>query len=170
MVMIRAVTAEDAGALRRVRLEALRESPAAFGSTYAAEAQLAESEWIKRATPDASGRSIGFLAFDRQTACGIVRGWLDDRVEATAWVQSMWVAPAQRRLGLGRELVEAVAEWALARGVRTLKLMVTSSNEGANRFYERLGFAKTGRAKPYPNDPALVEYEMGKELWAADGR
>jgi ribosomal protein S18 acetylase RimI-like enzyme len=91
-------------------------------------------------------------------------------MEATALVQSMWVAPAQRRLGVGGELIEAVAEWALARGVRMLKLMVTSSNEGANRFYERLGFTRTGRVRPHPNDPALVEYEMGKELGTADGR
>ena len=48
--------------------------------------------------------------------------------------------------------------------------MVTSCNEGAIRFYEGLGFAKTGRVQPYPNDPRLVEHEMGKELGTADGR
>ena len=168
MAMIRPVNVEDASAQRTVRLEALRESPAAFGSTYVAEAQLAESEWIKRATPDASGRSKSFLAFDGEVPCGIVRGSLDD--PATALVQSMWVAPGQRRLGVGRELIEAVAEWALARGVRTLKLMVTSNNQPAIRFYERLGFTMTGRVQPYPNDPELVEYEMGKDLGTADGR
>jgi ribosomal protein S18 acetylase RimI-like enzyme len=164
MVTIRAVSAEEVGALKGVRLEALRESPAAFGSTYAAEAQLAESEWVRRATPDASGRSITFLAYAAATPCGIVRGRLDDRVEATAFVQSMWVAPGQRRLGVGGRLIEAVADWALARDVRTLKLTVTSSNEPAIRFYERLGFTMTGRVQPYPNDPGLLEYEMGKVL------
>jgi len=38
--------------------------------------------------------------------------------------------------------------------------MVTSNNERAIRFYERLGFAKTGRTEPYPNDLAIIEYEM----------
>jgi ribosomal protein S18 acetylase RimI-like enzyme len=99
-----------------------------------------------------------------------VRGRLDDRVAATALVQSMWVAPAQRRLGVGRELIEAVSERARGRSLRTLTLMVTSNNEAAIRFYERLGFARTGRVKPYPNDPGLVEFEMGKELGTADGR
>ena len=164
MVMIRPVTAEDSSALRAVRLEALRESSAAFGSTYAAEARLAESEWLARATPDELGRSITFLAYDGEAPCGIVRGSQDDRAEATAFVQSMWVAPEQRRMGVGRELIEVVAEWALPRGVRTLKLMVTSSNQPAIRFYERLGFTMMGRAQPYPNDPDLVEYEMGREL------
>jgi hypothetical protein len=27
-------------------------------------------------------------------------------------------------------------------------------------FYRRLGFEGTGRTEPYPNDPAVVEYEM----------
>ena len=48
--------------------------------------------------------------------------------------------------------------------------MVTSSNDAAIRFYERLGFAKTGRVQPYPNDGALVEYEMGKDLGNANPR
>jgi ribosomal protein S18 acetylase RimI-like enzyme len=39
-------------------------------------------------------------------------------------------------------------------------LMVTDVNTGAIGFYERLGFRKTGKTKPYPNDPAMIEYEM----------
>jgi len=31
-----------------------------------------------------------------------------------------------------------------------LQLMVTSNNEPANRFYQRLGFTETGRTEPYP--------------------
>jgi ribosomal protein S18 acetylase RimI-like enzyme len=38
--------------------------------------------------------------------------------------------------------------------------MVTSSNEAAIGFYLRLGFHNTGGTQPYPNDAALVEYEM----------
>jgi ribosomal protein S18 acetylase RimI-like enzyme len=45
-----------------------------------------------------------------------------------------------------------------------LQLMVTSKNEPAMRFYEELGFARTGRIEPYPNDPSLVEYEMERQF------
>jgi ribosomal protein S18 acetylase RimI-like enzyme len=51
-----------------------------------------------------------------------------------------------------------------------LKLMVTSSNQPAIQFYERLGFTMTGRVQPYPNDPGLSEYEMEKSLGTANGR
>jgi ribosomal protein S18 acetylase RimI-like enzyme len=42
--------------------------------------------------------------------------------------------------------------------------MVTSINEPAIRFYERLGFARTGRTEPYPNDQAVIEYEMARVI------
>jgi ribosomal protein S18 acetylase RimI-like enzyme len=61
-------------------------------------------------------------------------------------------------------LVEAVIGWARKAGVERLNLMVTSPNQGAVLFYQRLGFAMTGRSEPYPNDPALVEYEMSRSF------
>jgi len=57
-------------------------------------------------------------------------------------------------------LIDAVRGWAKSRGVAALKLMVTSENNRAIAFYERYGFVKTGRTEPYPNDPALFEFEM----------
>jgi ribosomal protein S18 acetylase RimI-like enzyme len=72
----------------------------------------------------------------------------------------MWTAPTYRRLGAGSLLVEGVMGWARRRGAETLRLMVTSGNEPAIGFYLRLGFQRTGRRQPYPNDATLVEYEM----------
>jgi ribosomal protein S18 acetylase RimI-like enzyme len=43
-------------------------------------------------------------------------------------------------------------------------LTVTSNNGTAMRFYEGLGFARTGRTEPYPNDPALFEHEMERSI------
>ena len=57
-----------------------------------------------------------------------------------------------------------VLEWARGRSARALQLMVTSNNEPAMRFYERLGFTRTGRTEPYPNDPAVIEFEMARRI------
>jgi len=43
-------------------------------------------------------------------------------------------------------------------------LMVTSNNDTAIRFYERLAFTKTGRAEPYPNDASVFEVEMSQPI------
>jgi ribosomal protein S18 acetylase RimI-like enzyme len=76
----------------------------------------------------------------------------------------MWVDSAYRRTGAGTALIEALKSWAFARGLCELRLMVTSVNTSALRFYERLGFHMTGKTEPYPNDPAIIEHEMALRL------
>lgn len=76
----------------------------------------------------------------------------------------MWFAPTHRRLGIGRTLVEAIVAWARTQNVRTLLLLATSNNDGAIKFYQRLGFSLTGKTEPYRNDPALLDYEMRRSI------
>jgi ribosomal protein S18 acetylase RimI-like enzyme len=70
--------------------------------------------------------------------------------------------------GLGSRLIQAVESWAQNLGVRELHLLVTSTNTGATRFYEKCGFAPSGLVQPYPNDPSLTESGMVKYLLRAD--
>jgi ribosomal protein S18 acetylase RimI-like enzyme len=57
-------------------------------------------------------------------------------------------------------LIDGVKDWAAGRSIRELRLMVTSVNDRAIRFYERLGFRMSGVTGPYPNSPAIFEHEM----------
>ena len=107
-------------------------------------------------------RGIGFLAIDGDDGCGIVGAFLDANDATQAQLVSMWTSPTHRQRGVGRLLVNEVLAWARRRKARTLLLMVTSNNEPAIRFYEKLGFTRTGRTEPYPNDPAILEYEMSR--------
>jgi ribosomal protein S18 acetylase RimI-like enzyme len=61
-------------------------------------------------------------------------------------------------------MITAVSDWARSKNANTLVLMVTSNNHVATRFYERLGFTRTGKIEDYPNDSALVEYEMSRSI------
>jgi len=109
-------------------------------------------------------RGAGFLALDGEVACGIAGAFLDENDPMRAQLISMWTAPTHRQQGIGRLLVNEILKWAERRKARILQLMVTSNNEHAILFYERLGFARTGRTKPYPNDPAVIEYEMSRPI------
>src|SRR5215813_7561728 len=162
MVVLERITMQNAMVFKAVRLRALQDTPSAFGSTYAREAQFADAEWIKRAGNMNGERSIGFIAMDAGVACGIAGCFLDQTDDTQAQLISMWTAPTHRQQGVGRLLVNEILEWVRKRKVRVLRLMVTSNNDPAIRFYERLGFSKTGRTEPYPNDPALIEYEMSQ--------
>jgi ribosomal protein S18 acetylase RimI-like enzyme len=162
MAIIKSITSASWVSLKEVRLRALADTPLAFGSTFEQESQLTDADWQERAAKWTSERSASYLAWDGNHACGIAAGFLDLDNPATAHLISMWVAPTHRRQAVGRLLVNGVIDWARLRQVVALKLMVTSSNDDALRFYQNMGFVKTGRLEPYPNDAALVEFEMSR--------
>jgi ribosomal protein S18 acetylase RimI-like enzyme len=160
MIALDPIGPENLHTFKSIRLRALRSDPTAFGSTYAKESQLTDEEWLKRSHRWSSEGSIGYLAFNGKNACGLVACYPDEQDPGRARVISMWVDPGYRRAGVGASLIGGLKAWASTRQFRELILTVTSVNTGAVRFYERLGFHKTGKTEPYPNDPAIIEYEM----------
>jgi len=153
---------------KTVRLWALQDSAAAFGSTYARESQFSDAEWLRRAANMTGEKAIGYLAIDDDRACGIIGAFRDEHDPLSANVVSMWVAPAHRRAGVGSSLIAALQTWARSCGVRALRLMVTGNNHAAIEFYKRMGFSMTGNTEPYPNDPSIIEYEMSQVVPTAD--
>jgi len=166
MITITPITPKNVWVFKAVRLRALKEDPCAFGSTYAKESQLTDADWMKRVERWSGDNGVGFLAIDKDdgTACGIAGSFLDEDDPSRAHLISMWTAPTHRQRGVGRLLVNEVHNWARTRNARFLLLMVVGNNESAIRFYERLGFARTGRTEPYPNDPTMIEYEMSRPI------
>jgi ribosomal protein S18 acetylase RimI-like enzyme len=162
VIILDPITPQNALIFKSVRLRALRDTPKAFGPTYAKESQLTDADWVKRAAQWNGDKSVFYLAMDAGAACGMAGTRLDQDDATRAHLISMWTAPTHRQQGIGRLLVNEILGWASLRGVRILQLMVTSGNEPAIMFYHRLGFALTGRTEPYPNDPALIEYEMSR--------
>jgi len=162
MIAIEPITPSNAMIFRAIRLRALLDTPLAFGSTYARESAFTDEQWIERAAKWSDESGAGYLAMHAGDACGIAAGYLEPHNHSIANLVSMWVAPPQRRSGVGARLVQAVDTWAHFRGAYELRLLVTSVNESARAFYERLGFALTGRTEAYPNDPAIIEHEMSR--------
>ena len=154
------INSELTAEYRAVRLRALKDTPRAFGSTYEREVRLTDEEWRARAERCSGGRDVGFMVRCDGAYVGLALCFVDTEDGSVGQLISMWVAPEVRRSGVGRLLIDAIVAWAAERGVRTITLMVTSVNDGAMEFYRRLGFERTGRTEPYPNDPAVVEYEM----------
>jgi len=164
MIVIAPITLENLPTFKQTRLRALQDTPSAFGSTYERESQMAEEEWQARVERWSGKSGIGFLALEDGVAGGIAGCLLHPGNPSRAHLISMWTAPSHRQRGVGRMLVDSVAAWALSRGAAVLDLFVVANNDPALRFYEHLGFIRTGRTQPHPNDPALIEYEMARPL------
>ncbi|MEM9119340.1 MAG: GNAT family N-acetyltransferase [Cyanobacteria bacterium P01_F01_bin.56] len=164
MLALQPITPAVADQFRNVRLRALQDAPAAFCATYAKEALLTPADWQRRAAQWTSDQAIAYLALDGQKAHAIAAGIIAPDNSAKASLRSMWVASPYRHCGVGKQLVEAIARWAMDQQIPALYLEVTSNNEAAIAFYHRLGFVKTGKTEPYPNDARLTVYEMVRQL------
>ncbi|MDD9965651.1 MAG: GNAT family N-acetyltransferase [Myxococcales bacterium] len=135
---------EDAR-LRALRLRALEESPDAFATTLEQATAWPEHNWKQqaRALPT-------FLAVRDGEDVGMVRCTLDRADSKKAFLISMWVAPKDRRSGVGRRLVEAVLEWAAQAGADRVVLDVIDHNRGAIALYAAMGFKRTGNVGCFP--------------------
>jgi GNAT superfamily N-acetyltransferase len=142
-IEIRRIKPTDWALLREMRLASLLDAPEAFGQRYENAASEPESEWISAARASSSGdRRAWFIARAGSGAdardVGLVQA--RRRPPEDCLLFSMWVAPSARRTGAGRHLVNAVGAWAAGWGGRRVVLWVFGANEGAMRFYERIGF------------------------------
>ncbi|CUH45062.1 GNAT family N-acetyltransferase [Ruegeria atlantica] len=61
-----------------------------------------------------------------------------------AMVHALEILPAYRRQGLGKWAMRAAAIWALKNGAKTLSVICTKANDGANGLYHALGMEITG--------------------------
>ena len=161
MVLVRETVADDWQALRDIRLEALRDAPTAFGSTYERETERGEAHWRDRIA-----RGGTFLAFVPEVSAtepsGLIGGYQEDPV--TVELVSMYVRPRARGRGVGEALVAAVIDWAGQRNAAAVRLWVTETNTPALALYERCGFALTGERQPVPFHPSIDEVAMIRRL------
>ena len=140
---LRQLTPGDAALYRSIRLEGLKESPEAFGSTFEAEFTKPLAWFFDRL----SGTVVFGAIRDAQilgVAGFIVRHEEKETHKGVLW--GMYVRPEARGAGVARRLVKAVIAYARAR-VELIQLSVVVGNEQARRLYARLGFVEYGIEK-----------------------
>jgi ribosomal-protein-alanine N-acetyltransferase len=104
--------------------------------------------------PDVEGRVV-LVAEDDGRIVGAAFG--KPAADASvAHLEFVFVEPAARRTGIGRELVRAFVAAACAAGAEHVTLDVDTSNEVGRAVWQRLGFAEYARRLATPL-PALVE-------------
>ena len=162
---VRRVTVADWPELRRLRLDALVDTPIAYLETLPEAELLPAGAWQARAARGAEGGdSLQVLALDGERAVGTSVSFTSD---GRAWLAAVYLDPAWRGRGLLRRLVAPCAAWARAQGFAQLALEVHEDNPRARSAYARLGFAATGARRPYPLDPTGEEVEMVLDLGTA---
>ena len=128
-IHIRQLTPGDAALYRSIRLEGLKESPEAFGSTFDAEFTKPLAWFFDRLSS-----SVVFGAIHDARILGVsgfaVRQEEKEAHKGLLW--GMYVRPDARGAGIARRLVELI------------QLSVVVGNDQARRLYARLGFVEYG--------------------------
>jgi GNAT superfamily N-acetyltransferase len=109
-----------------------------------------EVENIGEAWVDSFRRTLGrFSVVYIAELDGAVVGFMLGRVKRVApylggvlvgELSDMWVEPAARRLGVGKELSLITMKWLADQGVHSIEIQILEGNEPIWRLYEKMGF------------------------------
>ncbi len=103
--------------------------------------QLISAHGVVLLAEEPDGRAVGFAEVSVRR----------DHVEGTSsapvpYLEGWYVVPGCRRRGIGRALIERVAEWALGAGFSELASDAEIGNIESLRAHEDLGFREVGRS------------------------
>lgn len=153
--VIRSFESHEWRVYRALRLQALADTPDAFGSTLAREEKFPDAEWAERLRAGSDTRwNLPVLAEVGSEPSGLAWGRVERSSPERADLYQMWVHPSARCLGVGTLLLDAVIVWAKQAGAQYLALGVSCGDTPANRLYSRAGFKPIGEPVPLrPGSP-----------------
>lgn len=95
-------------------------------------------------------RSVSIVTEDDSGVAGFaVVEFLPERGQTLGHIVTIDVAPAMRRRGVGRALMESIATVCREKQAARTRLEVAVDNDAALAFYRLLGFVETGRIRGF---------------------
>jgi ribosomal protein S18 acetylase RimI-like enzyme len=139
-LLIRCISHGDIDAFRRIRLEALACEPASFASLFEDWEKLSDDQWHQRLQDHV------FIAFTGNEPVGIMglSRFRPKKMAHRATLVMVYIQKRFRSTGLSKNLLDAVIDFAKAKGILQIELGVSAENLEALRFYRRNGFADIG--------------------------
>ncbi|MDM0084385.1 GNAT family N-acetyltransferase [Variovorax sp. J31P179] len=163
LLNVRHLRADEADLHRQLRLEALRESPRAFGDTLES-LEHKDADYWNALTQRVCSVDAMVVALDVERPIGMIYGLQDRQIRQGARLGGVWVDAQYRRRGAGTLLVHNVIGWAQSQAFVMARLWVGHDEGAAIALYERCGFVFTGVARALEERPSIVVREMRRAL------
>jgi GNAT superfamily N-acetyltransferase len=147
--VIREATAEDAAGLGRLGAALTRLHYAFDAERFNTPGPNLEAKYGRFLDSHiASEHDVVFVAERAGAIVGYVWAGIEPKSykelrDTAGFVHDVFVVEDARGTGTGERLVEAAAEWLLARGMPRVMLWTAEKNDHAQRLFERLGFRRT---------------------------
>lgn len=142
MITIRRLKPGEAGLYRELRLQALRESPEAFGTSLADALARDDQSWIDQAEASASGPDRATMIVIAERPAGLAALYRDTADPKVGELIQMWVAPEMRGGQVAAELLGTIFRWAGENGFSQVRAEVMAGNARALGFYRKCGFSE----------------------------
>ena len=114
------------------------EQGSAFAADYAANTfAQRKRELLAKA---AMGRFHLVIAWDKTSGQAVAYCASSAVPQGVGEVESLYLDPGERSLGMGKHLVKDALQWMDSLGVKKKKVVVYSGNEEVVGFYEKMGF------------------------------
>jgi len=165
-ISVRRTTREDWERMRKLRLEALQDTPMAFGQTYESALHMTEADWREYAGRGEEKHRLFVVAIDDESGDFVgVMGGAEDRGGGAPFLVGVFISRRYRgkSRGVTDLLLGTIEDWARGFADR-LQLDVHEDNARARRYYASRGFVETGLTEPYPLDRTRLELNMVKKL------
>jgi GNAT superfamily N-acetyltransferase len=153
-IFIRPAGPADAIPFSELRMEALRDNPTVFGSSFEAR-ENCTPEWALSILSGDPQEQANFVAECDGLLLGMtsIRRNRKEKVRHSAGIAGVYVRPDWRGLGIVDGLFNACFDWAQSQQVVILKLAVVTTNPAAYNAYQRLGFSVYGM------EPKVIYYD-----------
>jgi ribosomal protein S18 acetylase RimI-like enzyme len=159
-MLVRKLTEDDLDEVWMLRLQALRDSPEAFGSTYEDTLARGKEAFRQRLT---QGNDTFYLGAFDEGMIGMVGFFREQGLKNRhkGYVVSMYVLPEKRGHGAGKALMqELISRAKLLAGLEQLHLAVVTTQRAAFLLYQSLGF------EVYGTEPRALK--AGEQYWNED--
>jgi GNAT superfamily N-acetyltransferase len=120
-----------------------------YTSTPASEDIDFLTQKINQETPE-FGEAHPFAFFIRDERNQIIAGCNGSVIFGSIYTDQLWVHPAHRKNGLGHKLMEAVHDYG-RKSECSMATVTTMSFQGAQSFYEKLGYVQDFKRTGYVN-------------------
>jgi RimJ/RimL family protein N-acetyltransferase len=157
MITIKKLDADRWQEYRDLRLEALKNEPLAFSSSYEEELLIPETGWRERI-------ENALFAIENEKLVGMAGFFRNNRLKTNhvCEIFGVYVRREYRDRGIGKQLVAAVMEEIKnIKGITKIKIGVNPTQKAAEHLYLKFGFKPVGLLKK----DMRVDGKFYDELW-----